>query len=63
MTRLLLLDLVLQEFSLNLEVTELLSQALGFDTHPLSLLFTLLDLLFHHDAPLNCLVVLGLHVL
>jgi uncharacterized protein YybS (DUF2232 family) len=63
MTGLLLLDLVLKKLGLDLEVAQLLAQALRFDAKLLTLLLAYLDLLLHHDRPLNSLVVLGFHIL
>lgn len=63
MTGLLLLDLVLKKLGLDLEVAQLFAQALRFDAKLLTLLLANLDLLLHHNRPLNRLVVLGLHVL
>lgn len=63
MARLLLLDLVLQKLRFDLEVGELLAQALGFDAHVLSFLFSVLDLLLHHDATFDRLVKFGFDVL
>jgi len=56
--RLLFPDLVLQNLGLDLEIGELLAQALGFDTQLFSLLLAQLDFLLHHDAPLDGDIVL-----
>lgn len=59
----LLLDLVLEKLGLDLEIGQLLTQALGLDAELLSLLLADFDLLLHHDPSLDGLVELGLHVL
>jgi len=63
MPRFLLLDLVLEQLCLDLEIRKFLAQTLRLDTEFLSLLLAHLDLLLHHDASFDSLVVLGLHVL
>jgi hypothetical protein len=58
----LLLEFVLEQVGLHLEVGKLLSQALGLNAELLSFLLVHLELLLHHDATLDGLVELGLHV-
>ncbi|MDU7307035.1 MAG: hypothetical protein E7L41_22000, partial [Escherichia coli] len=56
-----LLDLVLHQLGLNLEVRQLLAQALRLDAEVLALLLAHLDLLLHHDGALDGLVLVGSH--
>lgn len=62
MARFLLLDLVLKNLGLDLEIRQLLPEALSLDTKLLSLLLANLDFLLHENGTLNSLVVLRLHV-
>lgn len=63
MAPLLLADLVLHELGLNLEVGELLAQALSIDAQLLALLLAQFDVLLKHDGALDGHIVLGLEVL
>jgi hypothetical protein len=62
MARFLLLDLVLEDLGLDLEIRQLLPEALGLDSQLLSLLLADLDLLLHEHGALDCLVVFGLQI-
>ena len=63
MARFLLPDLVLENLGFDLEVGEFFPQPLGFNAEVLSLLLANLDLLLHHDAPLDGDIVFGLQIL
>ena len=59
---LMLAHLVLEQLGLNLEVGQLLAQALGLDAQLLALLLANLDLLLHHDAAFDGNVILRFEV-
>lgn len=58
-----LLELVLQYLSLDLEVGQFFPQALGLYPELLPLLLANLDLLLHHDCPLDRRIIFRLEVL
>lgn len=62
MSVLLLLQLVLKKLCFNFELSKLLSKTLGFDPELLSLLLAGTNLLLHHYAPFDGLIVFGFHI-
>jgi hypothetical protein len=63
LSALLSLELVLQDFCFNLQVSKLVAQALRLNPEPFSFLLSDLDLLLHHDRPLDSNIILRFHVL
>lgn len=57
-----LFQFLLDDFSLDSEIGQLVAQPLGIYAQRLPFLFAYFDLLLHHDGSLYCHAVFGFHV-